>query len=142
MRGRVGEELLRLPVRTGGLTLGRSVELLLDLDGRRALGVDVECGDDVRRFLPLAVAELRDEELHVASALVLLEEAERRFYRERGVSLSAARALTVLRGGEALGRLRDVLVGPGGVLEALAVEQEVVLFDHSIAFADRRAPAA
>jgi hypothetical protein len=48
----------------------------------------------------------------------------------------------VLRGGEELGRLRDVLVGPDGALEALLVEQDVVLFDHSVAFADRRAPAA
>jgi hypothetical protein len=145
LRGLVGDELLGLTVRTGGISLGRSVELVLDLAGRRALGLDVDCGDAVRRFLPLAVTELHGGELVVASALVLLDETERRFYRERGITLGDARALTVQRGSETLGPLRDVVLGRDSALVGLLVrgrEHEVVPFDASIAFRDRRMPAA
>ena len=147
MRGRTGEELLQLPVRTGGLGLGRSVDLLLDLDGHRALGLDVRCGDEVTRFLPLAVATVRDDRIEVESALVLLDEAERRFYRERARTLSEVRGLAVEREGERLGELRDVVLGDGFEILGLLVagaDPEVVRFDDSTRIRDgrRRAPAA
>jgi hypothetical protein len=147
VRGRTGEELLRLAVRRGGLSLGRSVELLLDLDGRRALGLDVDCGDDTRRFLPFLAAEVRDRELAVDSALPLLDEAERRFYLERGTGLAAARGLLVERHGRPLGALRDVVLGADGTIAGLLVagaEPELVPFDASVSLRNRRrrAPAA
>ena len=91
MRGRPAEELLRLPVRLHGIQLGRPVDLILDLVGERALGLDVLCGDDVHRFLPLAAATVGDDEITVRSALTLLEEAELAFYRSRASELSALR---------------------------------------------------
>lgn len=124
MRGRPAEELLRLPVRLHGIQLGRPVDLILDLHGGRALGLDVLCGDDVHRFLPLAAASVGDSEISVTSALTLLEEAELAFYRDRASALSALRGTELERDGVAVGRLRDVVVGLGGTLEALLLEQE------------------
>jgi hypothetical protein len=147
MRGRTGEGLLQLPVRTGGLGLGRSVDLVVDLDGRRALGLDVLCGDEVMRFVPVAVATLRDEMIEVKSALVLLDEGQRRFYQERATTLSQARGLTVERDGQPLGTLRDVVLGEAFAIRGLLVsgaDPEFVPFDGSVRVRDgrRRAPAA
>ncbi len=47
-----------LPVRLHGIQLGRPVDLLLDPDTRRAVGLDLLCGDEVHRFLPVAVRQL------------------------------------------------------------------------------------
>ena len=55
MRGLKGEELLRLPVCFNGIELGRPVDVLLDRQASRAVGLEVVCGNDERRFLPLAV---------------------------------------------------------------------------------------
>jgi hypothetical protein len=147
MRGLTGQQLLRLPVRTGGLSLGRSVELVLDLAGRSVVGVDVLCGDDVHRFLPLAAATVRDDAIEVDSALLLLDEGERHFYRERGTTLAEARTLVVERGADSLGELRDVVLGDALRIEALLVgagEPAAVPFDDSVhvAGARRRAPVA
>lgn len=145
MRGRTGEELLRLPVRAGGLSLGRSVDLVLDFEQRRALGLDVLCGDDVRRFVPLPVATLHDDEIEVESALLLLDEVERRFYRERATTLSETRELPVERAGQTLGGLRDVVLGDTFEIEGLLVlgaEPELVPFDDSVSLGgpNRRRP--
>jgi uncharacterized protein YrrD len=122
MRGRPAEELLHLPVRLHGIQLGRPVDLILDLDADRAIGLDVLCGDDVHRFLPFAVVTVGDDELVVRSALTLLEEAELAFYRDRASALSTLRGSTLARDGAAVGRLRDVVVGSGGAIEAVLVE--------------------
>ncbi len=60
MTERTGDELLAMPVRLHGIQLGRPVDLLLDRDARRVVGLDVLCGDGVHRFLPLPVGQLRD----------------------------------------------------------------------------------
>ena len=78
-------ELLRLPVRLDGIRLGRCVDVVVD-DDERVVGVVVRCGDDAERFLVLDAAEVRDGEIAVSSALLLLEEVE--FYRKRGRSIS------------------------------------------------------
>ncbi|HET7045311.1 MAG TPA: hypothetical protein VFI37_10720 [Gaiellaceae bacterium] len=122
MGGRPAEELLRLPVRLHGIQLGRPVDLIVDLDAERALGLDVLCGDEVHRFLPLAAARVADDEITVTSALTLLEEAELAFYRTRASSLSTLRGAELERGGDPVGRLRDVVVGSGGELDAVLVE--------------------
>ena len=51
MREITGDELLALPVRLHGIQLGRPVDLLLDRDAQRIVGLDVLCGDEVHRFL-------------------------------------------------------------------------------------------
>ena len=78
-------ELLQLPVTFDGIRLGRCVDVVLDEDGERAVGVVVLCGDESERFLVLDTAEVRDGEIAVSSALLLLEDVD--FYRQRGRSI-------------------------------------------------------
>lgn len=112
-----GSGVLSLPVRSGGIRLGNASELFVDLDHGRVLGVDVRCGDDTTRFLPLAAGRFTDEEIVVPSALVLLDEPGAAFYRNR-----AAR-LRELRGTEVdAGRLVDVVFDEEGNLCSLLVE--------------------
>lgn len=122
MGGRTAEELLRLPVRLHGIQLGRPSDVLVDLSAERVLGLDVFCGDDVHRFLPLAAVAVRDDEISVSSALMMLEEAELAFYRARARTLSGLRGAELEQDGNAIGRLRDVVVGDRGALEAVLVE--------------------
>ncbi len=122
MGGHSGEELLRLPVRVHGIQLGRPVDVILDAAPRpRAVGLDVLCGDDGHRFLPLAAATVRGDEIAVESTLMLLEDAELRYYHERGRTLRHARGVNVDRGGTSLGELRDLVVAPDGTIEAVIV---------------------
>jgi hypothetical protein len=88
-RGPNVETLLQRRVCFGDIELGRVVDVILDTSIRRVLGLDVLCGDRVRRFLPFGACELVDGVVGVESALVLSDELE--FYRSRG------QALTVLR---------------------------------------------
>jgi hypothetical protein len=78
-------ELLRLPVRLDGIRLGQCIDVVLDDAGERVVGVVVLCGDDEERFLVLDAAQVRDGEIAVSSALVLLEDVD--FYRRRGRSI-------------------------------------------------------
>ena len=78
-------ELLQLPVTVEGIRLGRCVDVVLDDEGERSVGVVVLCGDDVERFLVLDAAEVRDGEIAVSSALPLLDEVGH--YRRRGRSV-------------------------------------------------------
>jgi len=115
MGSRSATELLQLPVRLNGIRLGQPVDLLLDPAEWRALGFVVHCGDGSSRFLVFAAADLREDAIDVSSALLLLEDVE--FYRDR------SRSLRDLLGTE----LRDLLVTPGGSVEALVVERDGVV---------------
>ena len=117
----LGEELLRLPVRHKGVRLGLPVDLILDAAGEWVLGVDVLCGGDVHRFLPLRAAAVLSGEIAVDSALTLLADPEGAFYRKRGATLRTLRGASVERGAEH-GTLRDLVVGPDGEVEGLVVE--------------------
>ena len=68
MRGRPARDLLRLPVRLRGIQLGRPVDLIIDRSGERVLGLDVLCGDEVHRFLPISAVTMHEDELAVSSA--------------------------------------------------------------------------
>lgn len=74
-------DVLALPVRMNGIQLGRPVEVLLDAHENRVLGFEISCGDGAHRFLPFAVARLRDDEIDVRSALALIDEADVDWYR-------------------------------------------------------------
>ena len=147
VRDLAGDSLLQLPVRLHGIAIGRPVDLIVDPDGR-ILGVDVLCRDERHRFLPLAAAEVLDDEIRVESALMLLEDRELAFYRERGRTLTGLRGSTVLRGDKPAGPLRDVVVGEDGAIEALLVGENGtsrrIPFGTDVRFGDgrRRAPAA
>ncbi len=106
---------LLLPVRLRGIQLGRPVDMLVDLDHWNVLGFVVLCGDESRRFLPLAACQVLDGEIAVGSALMLLEDAG--FYEERGVSFRS------LLGTEAAGGLvRDAWFTTGGAVTERDVE--------------------
>lgn len=121
MGARSAAELLQLPVELHRIRLGRSVDLLLDAAEWRALGFVVHCGDESLRFLVFAAADLREDAIDMPSALMLLEDVE--FYRDRSRSLRDLLGGNVVREGRRLGELRDLLLAPGGSVEALLVEQ-------------------
>lgn len=83
VRGISVSDLLALPVRTHGIHLGQPIDVLLDAAGERVVGLELKCGDGAHRFLPFAVADVRDAEIAVASALTLLDERDLDYYRER-----------------------------------------------------------
>jgi hypothetical protein len=116
------ESLVRLPVRWNGIELGRPVDVVLDADGRRVLGLDVRCGDERRRFLPIGAATIGETEIAVPSALLLFGEDELEFYRRRGRALVSRRGLAVQRGSRVLGELVDVLLTADGTIVELVVE--------------------
>lgn len=137
-----GDEVLALRVRLHGVELGRPVDLLLDREALRVIGLDVLCGDEVHRFLPLPTAAIGDA-LVIHSPLVLLEQDQLDFYRARAFALSSLRGRAVLRKGKAAGRLRDVLFAPDGELLAVMVEPGGRLpFDDTLEFAPQRRSAA
>jgi len=109
---------LQLPVRLHGIVLGRPTDLLLDTDAWYAVGFVVRCGDDSTRFLPYAACQPGEEEIAVASALMLLEDVG--FYEKRGVSFRSLLDGDVVGGGV----LQDMILGAGGVIEELDVEDE------------------
>jgi uncharacterized protein YrrD len=86
-----GVELLNRRVLTGGIELGRVVDVILDKTGDREIGLDVRCRDGVHRFLPLATADLGEEDVVIESPLVLLEKDQLDFYRTRGYALRSSR---------------------------------------------------
>jgi hypothetical protein len=122
MGPRSATELLRLPVQLHGIRLGRPVDLLLDLADWRALGFVVLCGDDSRRFLVFAAADLQEDAIAVTSALLLLEDVD--FYLDRSRSWRSLVGGAVVTGQQEAGELRDLLVRPDGTVEALVVAEE------------------
>jgi uncharacterized protein YrrD len=142
MRDRTGDELLGLPVRLHGVQLGRTVDLLLDPNAHRAVGLDLLCGDEMHRFLPLQTAEVGNEEIRILSPFVLLEQRELEFYRSRTLALGRLRGQPVDRHGRGVGLLQDVVVAEDGQLVAVIVENERVPFDAALRFAPQRRSAA
>ena len=85
--------------------MGRPVDLIVDRDRTRALGFDVLCGDDAHRFLPFAVAAVREDEIEIFTPLVLLDFGQVGFYRDQAAWLREVRELEVGEDG--------ALAGPG-----------------------------
>jgi sporulation protein YlmC with PRC-barrel domain len=112
-------DMLARSVRMHGIELGRAVDVVLDLDAGRVLGLEVRCGDGAARFLPLAATRVHDGEIAIGSPLILLDEIA--FYRTRGRSLGALRGAEVNSAGGALGELRDVAFGADGKILELVV---------------------
>lgn len=113
-------ELLTLPVMHNDIRLGRAVDVLLDLDSGRAVGLEVRCGDEVFRFLPLGAARLGPHSAEVDSPLGLIDDLA--FYRARGTAFRDLRGARVVRAGLGLGTLSDVLVASGGTISRLVVD--------------------
>jgi hypothetical protein len=138
-----GGELLALPVRLHGIQVGRPVDLLLDRDVERAVGLDVLCGDDVHRFLPLPTAAVCSDEIRILSRFVLLEQRELDFYRSRTLPLSRLRGGPVEeQNGRRVGPLRDVVVARDGRVIAAIVDEKRIPFEAGLRFAPKRRSAA
>ena len=116
------EALLRIPVRLRGIAVGHAVDVILDLDGRRALGLDLLCRDQTHRFLPLSAASVGADEIGVSSALTLLSADELTFYRRQARSLRDVRGGRVRRGTRDIGRLQDVLIASDGAITDLVID--------------------
>jgi hypothetical protein len=146
MGGLTGDVLLSLPVRLHGIQVGHAVDVLLDRETFRVVGLDVLCGDEVHRFLPLPTATVTGDDLVILSPLVLLEEDELAFYRSRAFALSSLRGRTVMSKRAQLGKLKDILVRKDGALLAVEVEAngktERVPFGDSVRFAPASRTAA
>ena len=112
--------LLSLPVRHKGIDLGRPVDVLLDLESGRALGLEVRCRDESRRFLPLVAAHLGPEAAELASPLALLDDLA--FYRARATGLRELLGVAVADGERPLGALLDVLLTERGAMAQLVVD--------------------
>jgi hypothetical protein len=112
-------DLLRARVRLHGIQLGRPVDVILDRGHHRALGFEVHCGDDERRFLPFAVVRFGDDTLAITSSLLLLDGSELRFYTDRGSTFASLRHTPVHRDGRLLGPLEDVRLSAEGEIETL-----------------------
>ena len=116
------EDLLRFPVRLGGIDVGRAVDLIVDPVQQRALGLDVLCRDEVHRFLPLAAAEVGESEIRLTSPFAFVDDDGFEFYRGRTSSLRALKGKRVALRGRNLGAIRDVVVSPDGEITAFVVD--------------------
>lgn len=128
------DELLARRVRLHGIPLGRPVDVLLDREDLRVVGLDIHCGDDVHRFLPLATTVITSDEIAIRSPLVLLEEEERAFYEARTFSLGSLRGVAVHRGGRPEGALREIVLRADGTLAGLVVsdDERPIPFDDTV----------
>jgi hypothetical protein len=113
-----GDELLRRPVRVHGVHVGQPVDLLLHPTEPQALGLDVLCGDDLHRFLPLSAAEVTERHVEAFSPLVMLDLREGSFYRREARSLNGLRG-TPLRGRSSL---QDVVLAPDWTISELVLD--------------------
>ena len=112
--------LLGWPVMLKGIRLGDPSDAVLDTESLRVVGLEVLCADGARRFLPLAAARIREDRVAVGSALILLEDGDREFYRPRSRTFRALIGAPVEREGRPLGELVDLLVTPDGTVKAVA----------------------
>jgi len=132
MAGLTAAGLLRTPVRLRGIHLGYVADLVLDVERRRALGFEVACGDEERRFLPLSVASVDGREIKVSSPLVLLNASELTFYTTRGSTFLALRGTTVVRDRAAVGRLDDLVLSADGVIAEIVVDGREVEYTKDV----------
>ena len=108
MKRRLAGELLRLPVRTRNIEIGRPVDVIVDPVHNRAVGFDVLCRDDEHRVLPWTAAVVDETSISVESPIVMLAEEQLAFYRARARSLRE------------LVPLENVLIEPDGTLEIVS----------------------
>lgn len=111
--------LLSLPVRVDDILVGHVVDLILDAQLARALGLEVRCGDGEHRFLPFAAARISADGVDTRTPLALLDGPELAFYAARG-----ARFRT-MRGEQARGLggpLADVELDEAGEVSRLVLD--------------------
>ncbi|MEX2211039.1 MAG: hypothetical protein WD689_04675 [Gaiellaceae bacterium] len=137
--------LLKRPVVHEGVRLGEPSDVVLDTESLRVVGVEVLCPDGALRFLPLAAARIRDDHIAVGSALLLLEEGDREFYRRRSRLFSTLVGAAVQRNGTHAGALVDLAIGSDGVVLAVRASNGAgpqTLGAEGVTIAARKASAA
>jgi hypothetical protein len=138
-----GDAILSLALRLHGIELGRPADVLLDRESLRVVGLDVLCGDEEHRFLPLPTAVIGPDSLTIHSPLVLLEEDELDFYRARTLSLQTLRGKPVSRKERSVGTLRDILFAADGGLRSVLLDSgERIPYDETLGLAPVRRTAA
>ena len=110
------------PVRLNGILLGRPTDVVLDVEGRRAVGFVVESGDDAPRFLPFAASQPADGVIAVGSALMLLDDVG--FYLKHGSSFRSFVGTEIERERAPVGTLTDMRVDSTGAVIELEVESD------------------
>jgi len=138
MEGVSALALLHLPVRSRGIALGRPVDIVLDLGSRRAVGLDVRCGDGAHRFLPLPATELLDEEVRVDSALMLLDS----FSEGRRTTFRSLLGATVERDGVKADALSDVVLDRDGSIREIVAGRKRIDFDEHVTLVPTRRSAS
>lgn len=125
-----GSGLIGRAVRWTGIRLGVAVDLLLDRELRRAVGVVVRSGDGHDRFLPLpACVELGDS-IVPSSPLVLVNGDGLAFYQREGLSLEALRGSLVLDSDETRqATVEDVLLCENGDVAAISLSSDAARID-------------
>ena len=108
--------------------------MLLHPQEPQALGLDVLCGDERHRFLPLSAVEVREGHFEASSPLVLLDLREDSYYRRETRSLGALRGAAVEDGAA----LEDVVLDGGWRIVELVLEDGERLPLDGIALPARR----
>jgi hypothetical protein len=121
-RGLSAEALLGRPVLLRGIRLGLPTDVLFDADLTRAVGLEVHCGDEQDRFLPLPSARVADQSLEVESALHLLDPENLTFYRGLATSFRDVRGALVEQRGRGVGIVGDLILADDGAVIALIVD--------------------
>jgi hypothetical protein len=121
-RSSSGGELMHLPVCVNGAELGRPIDLLVDLDQLRVVGLNVRCSQGAQRFLPLAAAKLSREQINASSRLALLDESA--YYSEHGASLRSLRGAAVDLAGRQVGTLADIILRANGDVTRVVVKRK------------------
>jgi hypothetical protein len=108
--------LLEMRVTTRGIDLGWAVDLVLNEELDRALGLDVVCVDRQHRFVPWFACRF-GRTVEVRNALSLMDAREASFYRAKGSSLRTF--LQALGGSNS--SARDVLLDGTGSMVAVTL---------------------
>ena len=127
------ESLLGKVVRLRGINLGHVVDVFVDLQPLRAVGLHIRSPDGSERFVPFPVARVVEDAVEVASPFAVLDEDEVGFYREGAVRWRALRGTAAGQEGHSAGVLSDIVLRPDGSAVACVIES---------GDASRTAPAA
>jgi len=102
-----------------GIELGRPVDVLLDRQASRAVGLEVVCGNDERRFLPLAVTTVGDDLIAIGSPFCSWTRVAELLPRGGEDACALRGARIDQRGVE--GVLRDIVLGEDGRIEPVVL---------------------
>ncbi len=116
------ERLLGKAVRLRGINLGHVVDVFVDLQPLRAVGLQVRSPDGQERLVPFALAVVTEEGVEVASPFSLLDEPEVDFYRSGAVAWRTLRGAGAEEEGHPAGLLADIVFAADGTAVECLIE--------------------